>query len=51
MKYVYCEGKYYPIIDESATHWICPPANCKEGYQFFTKENFPAVDIETEKNV
>lgn len=40
MKYINFKGDYFPIIDETPSAYVCPPAAKNEGYQFFSKENF-----------
>ena len=37
MKTIQFEGKEYHVLDETETHYICPPEYANEGYHWITK--------------
>ncbi len=37
MKQIIFNNTIYPVIDETATHYICPPYNSNEGYYYIDK--------------
>ena len=49
MKKIEFEGKQYDVIDETETHYVCPPANASEGYQYFMKST--ATEIPTQADI
>jgi hypothetical protein len=37
VKKISFEGQTYDVLDETPTHYVCPPENQNEGYHFITK--------------
>ena len=49
MKKIEFEGKQYDVIDETETHYVCPPATHNEGYQYITKT--AATEVPTQATI
>lgn len=38
------ENEIYTVLDESTTHYICPPFNNNEGYHYISKDKAIVVN-------
>ena len=45
MKKIVFEKQTYDVIDETSTHYVCPPFRLNEGYHFISKDRALIVDV------
>lgn len=48
MKRIRFNGEIFPVMDETETHYVCPPYERNEGYNFITKELAEEIEDEQE---
>ena len=44
MKQIVFDGQLYNVLDETPTHYVCPPESINEGYHFITKSKAKEAD-------
>lgn len=43
MKKIRFEGEEFYVLDETETHYVCPPYERNEGYNFISKEKAEVI--------